>query len=40
MGNGNAQGCTGSALGVIGNDIKQLNLELLSQGAKNGANEQ
>ena len=31
MGNGDAQGCAGSAFGIVGNDIENFNLELLAQ---------
>ena len=39
MGNGDAQGCAGSAFGIVGNDIENFNLELLAQGTEDGADE-
>ena len=39
MGNGDAQGCAGSAFGIVGNDIENFYLELLAQGTEDGADE-
>ena len=39
MGNGDAQGCAGSAFGIVGNDIENFYLELLAQGTEDGAEE-
>ena len=39
MGNGDAQGCAGSAFGIVGNDIENFNLELLAQGTEDGADD-